>query len=58
MNVPDIVDELNDPEKYYPGNFSTPERANAYYSGICQEAAEEIKKLRKTIEELHKEQAK
>ena len=42
----DIVTILNDPEKVYPGNFDTPQRANAFLFGLCQEAAEEIKKLR------------
>jgi hypothetical protein len=42
----DIVTVLNDPEKVYPGNFDTPQRANAFLFGLCQEAEEEIKKLR------------
>jgi hypothetical protein len=42
----DIVTTLNDPEKAYPDNFDTPKRANALLFGLCQEAAEEIKKLR------------
>ena len=42
----DIVTVLNDPEKVYPDNFDTPQRANAFLFGLCQEAAEEIKKLR------------
>jgi hypothetical protein len=42
----DITTILDDPEKVYPGNFDTPQRANAFLFGLCQEAAEEIKKLR------------
>lgn len=49
----DIVTVLNDPEKVYPGNFDTPQRANALLFGLCQEAAEEIKKLRGEIETLY-----
>ena len=49
----DIVTVLNDPEKVYPGNFDTPQRANALLTGLCQEAAEEIKNLRGKIETLH-----
>ena len=49
----DIVTLLDDPEKVYPDNFDTPKRANAFLLGLCQEAAEEIKKLRANIETLH-----
>jgi hypothetical protein len=49
----DIVTILNDPEKVYPGNFDTPQRANALLFGLCQEAAEEIKNLRGKIETLY-----
>ncbi len=49
----DIVTVLNDPEKVYPGNFDTPQRASAMLFGLCQEAAEEIKKLRGEIETLY-----
>ena len=49
----DIVTILDDPEKVYPGNFDTPQRANALLTGLCQEAAEEIKNLRGKIETLH-----
>lgn len=48
----DIVTVLNDPEKVYPDNFDTPQRANAFLFGLCQEAAEEIKKLRANIQTL------
>ena len=43
----DIVDVLNKPYEFYPGNFETAMRANAFYAGLCQEAADEITKLRK-----------
>ena len=49
----DIVTVLNDPEKVYPGNFDTPQRANALLFGLCQEAAEEIKNLRGKIETIY-----
>jgi hypothetical protein len=49
----DIVTVLNDPEKVYPGNFDTPQRANALLFGLCQEAAEEIKTLRGKIETIY-----
>ena len=49
----DIDTVLNDPEKVYPGNFDTPQRANALLFGLCQEAAEEIKNLRGKIETLY-----
>jgi hypothetical protein len=42
----DIIDVLNNPEDHYPDNFNTAMRANAFLLGLCQEAAEEIKKLR------------
>jgi hypothetical protein len=41
----DIVQVLVAPEEFYPGNFDTPERANAFYSCICQDAAMEITTL-------------
>jgi len=53
LNTEDITTILNDPEKAYPGNFDTPQRANAMLFGLCQEAAEEIKNLRGKIETLH-----
>jgi hypothetical protein len=52
MNDQDIVDILNDPEKVYPGNFDTAERANALLFGLCQEAADEIRKLRANVQTL------
>jgi hypothetical protein len=45
-NEYDLVKVLNDPEDYYPGNFETPEKANAFLMCLCQEAADEIERLR------------
>ena len=45
-NEYDLVKVLNDPEGYYPGNFETPEKANAFLMCLCQEAADEIEKLK------------
>lgn len=52
MTQEDITTILDNPEKVYPGNFDTSERANAFLFGLCQEAAEEIKNLRGKIETL------
>ena len=52
MTQKDITTILDNPEKVYPGNFDTPQRANAFLFGLCQEAAEEIKNLRGEIETL------
>ena len=43
----DIVDELENPELYYPMNFTSPKKANAILTALCQDAADEIRKLRK-----------
>lgn len=43
----DIVDELENPEMYYPMNFTSPKKANAMLTALCQDAADEIRKLRK-----------
>jgi hypothetical protein len=40
---------LNNPEEHYPGNFDTPERANALLTGLCQDAAKEIVKLQAEV---------
>ena len=53
----DIITALNDPEKVYPGNFDTPQRANALLFGLCQEAAEEIKTLRGKLDRLQRIEA-
>jgi hypothetical protein len=41
----DLTKILNNPEDYYPGNFDTPQRANALLTGLCQDAANEIERL-------------
>jgi hypothetical protein len=40
---------LNNPEEHYPGNFDTPQRANAVLTGLCQDAATEIDRLNKAL---------
>lgn len=37
-----LTEILNNPEEHYPGNFDTPQRANALLTGLCQDAANEI----------------
>jgi hypothetical protein len=41
----DLTKILNNPEDHYPGNFDTPQRANAVLTGLCQDAANEIERL-------------
>jgi hypothetical protein len=41
----DLIKILNNPEEHYPGNFDTPQRANAMLTGLCQDAANEIERL-------------
>jgi hypothetical protein len=41
----DLIKILNNPEEHYPGNFDTPQRANALLTGLCQDAANEIERL-------------
>ena len=58
-----LTELLNNPEEHYPGNFDTPQRANALLTGLCQDAATEIERLNKaqpdyawpTIEDYEKE---
>jgi hypothetical protein len=45
----DLTELLNNPEDYYPGNFDTPQRANALLTGLCQDAANEIAKLQAEV---------
>jgi hypothetical protein len=40
---------LTNPEEHYPGNFDTPQRANALLTGLCQDAATEIDRLNKAL---------
>jgi hypothetical protein len=45
----DLIKILNNPEEHYPGNFDTPQRANALLTGLCQDAATEIDRLNKAL---------
>jgi len=45
----DLTKILNNPEEHYPGNFDTPQRANAVLTGLCQDAANEIAKLQAEV---------
>jgi hypothetical protein len=44
-----LTELLNNPEEHYPGNFDTPQRANALLTGLCQDAANEIAKLKAEV---------
>jgi hypothetical protein len=44
-----LVEILNDPMKAYPHNFSTPAKGNALLLGLCQEAADEIERLKEKV---------
>jgi hypothetical protein len=44
-----LTELLNNPEEHYPGNFDTPQRANALLTGLCQDAANEIAKLQAEV---------
>ena len=46
-----LVEILNDPMKAYPHNFSTPAKGNALLFGLCQEAADEIERLKTETQE-------
>jgi hypothetical protein len=45
----ELIKILNNPEEHYPGNFDTPQRANALLTGLCQDAAKEIAKLQAEV---------
>jgi hypothetical protein len=45
----ELTELLNNPEEHYPGNFDTPQRANALLTGLCQDAATEIDRLNKSL---------
>jgi hypothetical protein len=47
-----LTDLLNNPEDHYPGNFDTPQRANALLTGLCQDAANEIAKLQYEVDAI------
>jgi hypothetical protein len=48
----DLIKILNNPEEHYPGNFDTPQRANALLTGLCQDAANEIAKLQYEVDAI------
>jgi hypothetical protein len=50
----DLTKILNNPEEHYPGNFDTPQRANALLTGLCQDAATEIEQMQAEIESLNR----
>ncbi len=43
---------LDAPEEHYPGNFDTPQRANAMLLCLAQEAADELRRLHEVNAEL------
>ena len=45
-----LVEILNDPVGQYPHNFMTHAEGNAFLRGLCQEAADEIERLRNRIQ--------
>lgn len=47
-----LIDQLNEPDKHFPGNFDTPKHANALLMCLCQEAAGVIKAQAAEISEL------
>lgn len=51
----ELIERLNEPELYYPGNFDTVKRANALLSGLCQEAADALDAADKRIAELERD---
>ncbi len=51
----DIAQILDQPDAAFPANFDTLHQANVTLRGLCKEAAEEIRKLRKQIKELRDE---
>ena len=48
----ELIDQLNEPDKHFPGNFDTPKQANALLMCLCQEAAGVIKSQAAEIAEL------
>lgn len=43
---------LDAPEEHYPGNFDTPQRANAMLLCLAQEAADELRRLHDLVQDL------
>ena len=50
----ELVKILNNPEEHYPGNFDTPQRANALLTGLCQDAATELAQMQAEVERLNR----
>lgn len=48
----ELIQRLNEPELYYPGNFDTVKRANAILMCLCQEAANALEAADKRIAKL------
>ena len=48
----ELIKQLNEPDKHFPGNFDTPKQANALLMCLCQEAAGVIKTQAVEIAEL------
>lgn len=40
-----LADELDNPQQFYPGSFTAPQRANALLLRLCHEAAIELRRL-------------
>ena len=51
----ELIDQLNEPDRHFPGNFDTPKQANALLMCLCQEAAEAIKAQSAEIAELREQ---
>jgi hypothetical protein len=49
----DFADQLEDPERHFPGNFETEGKAVAALLCLCQDAATEIRRMQQGIETLH-----
>jgi|DEB19_MinimDraft_3_1074340.scaffolds.fasta_scaffold11989_4 hypothetical protein len=53
MNPLELADQLEDPERHFPGNFETEGKAVAALLCLCQDAAIEIRRMQQGIETLH-----
>ena len=49
----EFADQLEDPERHFPGNFETEGKAVAALLCLCQDAAIEIRRMQERIETLH-----
>lgn len=48
----ELIAELRNPEEAHPGNFDTPERANALLACLCQKAADALERMEAERDEL------